>query len=554
MSNGGLEESEKAARLATTRLEALRSWLVANDVHLSSKLAIRAVPSDADDESASKDGIINYGIYALQPISENEILSVTPRRAILSKNTCSIAEEPAFLDFCDKVTIATPVQAGVRILVTVLAHEIQLGNESKWYGYIQSMPQSYQELGLPMFWDDEEALLWLDGTDVLPYMQHQLCTKVRSLSASAHLCQDLLVSQAQVETFYKDLVVPLFNEQVSSIVEYATFKLAFSLVLSRAFYVDNYHGLSMVPLADIFNHHYEPHAILQSEDIVCPSCGSRTECEHDAAEAVEVIQPTTKPSQHRDLLQSTSRLSLQHVDDLDADAVEMIATTNIDKGEEVYNTYGKLDNAALLANYGFMLEANEDDKVRWFSVESVLDQAGLAGIKNERAIEDRWKTAVKSERWHQVIDARITEENISDAHLKAPHDLLYIDADGSISSYLWLLLTIAVEKHQQTEKQYNTSLDELCTATVERLLRSRLEQLHGHQQDISWLFERLEQVDNALHPSPVLAAIAPPSLQNSRGRERTLALSRVIHERLLLTACLERWQEGHDAEEDSNED
>lgn len=373
--------------------------------------------------------------------------------------------------------------------------------------------------------------------------------KGEKLVSSVHLCRDLLVSQAQVETFYKTLVVPLFNKQVSYQVEYATFKLAYSLVLSRAFYVDNYHSLSMVPLADVFNHHYEPHAILQSEDIVCPSCGSRTECEHDAAEAVEIIQPTRKPSQHRDLLQSTSTLSLQYADDLDADAVEMIATTSIDKGEEVYNTYGRLDNAALLANYGFTLEANEDDKVRWFSVESVLDQAGLAETEHKVAIEDHWKTAVKPERLHQVLEARITEDHISDAHLKAPHDLLYIDADGSISSYLWLLLTIAVGKDQ-----YNTSLDELRTATVERLLRSRLEQLYGHQQDISWLFERLEQVDNALHPSPALVATAAPPLQSSRGRQRTLALSRVIDERLLLTACLERWQEGHDAAKDSNEE
>lgn len=178
MSDDELEEADDRARLPNSRLETLKTWLSANDVQLSPKLAIRAVPSDVDEEVAREKQDASYGIYALQSIEEDEILSVTPRKAIISKRTCALARNPAFHDFCDKVNIATPLQAGVRILAAVLMSEMQLGRQSRWFGYIQSMPQSYREVGLPIFWDSEEALYWLQGTDVVDYMEQQRCTNV----------------------------------------------------------------------------------------------------------------------------------------------------------------------------------------------------------------------------------------------------------------------------------------------------------------------------------------------------------------------------------------
>lgn len=186
MSDGALSKAVTEPCLPTARLEALKTWLASNNVHLSSKLAIRAVPSDADAIDRQHQG--SFAVYALDDIQQDEILAVTPRTAILSRRTCSLASSPAFQDLCAFVQSATSQQAGVRILATALTYEILLESKSKWYGYIQSMPQSYHEIGLPTFWQDETALQWLQGTDVLAYMEQQKCTKVGdSISCHYHV-------------------------------------------------------------------------------------------------------------------------------------------------------------------------------------------------------------------------------------------------------------------------------------------------------------------------------------------------------------------------------
>ncbi|KAK9894159.1 SET domain-containing protein [Cystobasidium minutum MCA 4210] len=515
MSDDELEEADDRARLPNSRLETLKTWLSANDVQLSPKLAIRAVPSDVDEEVAREKQDASYGIYALQSIEEDEILSVTPRKAIISKRTCALARNPAFHDFCDKVNIATPLQAGVRILAAVLMSEMQLGRQSRWFGYIQSMPQSYREVGLPIFWDSEEALYWLQGTDVVDYMEQQRCTN------------------EDVETFFNDLVMPLLSNGNSVHVDYTTFKLAFSLVLSRAFYVDNFHGLSMVPLADVFNHHYLPHATLQSDDIVCPTCGSRSECEHDHAPAKPSGSAMIEmgPSMSG-LVQSTASIQLGDADPSEVDAVEMVATTSIEAEEEVFNTYGKLDNAALLVNYGFMLEANEDDKVRWFSVKSVLKQAELiAAVTAEtNKIESAWRTYIKSgevDRWIEP-NSRVSAEVIRSAHLQAPQTLLYVDADGNVSRYLCLLLSISLQ-WSRLEKQ---GVEAVPAEYIQKVLQVRLKRLSAPERDIDRLFDMLAQDKNE--------------------RAVELALSRAIEERLLLTACLAQWQQQDDDSSDAS--
>ena len=77
-------------------------------------------------------------------------------------------------------------------------HELRLGKESKWYGYLQSLPRPAELTGmLPVFWslDDEQGgsedsrvgLEWLQGTDAsgdLLRREKQGMGLVRSFSAS----------------------------------------------------------------------------------------------------------------------------------------------------------------------------------------------------------------------------------------------------------------------------------------------------------------------------------------------------------------------------------
>ena len=179
MGDGALNRTSTSSRPSGARIQALKSWLAANNVRVSSKLEIRALPSESDQTHEQEDAS-SFAIYALEDIQRDEILALTPRSALFSRRTCSLATSPAFQELCDTVEAATPEQAGVRILATALACETLLGKQSPWYGYIQSMPQSHKEISLPTFWKGETALGWLKGTDVSAYMQQQKCTNVSS--------------------------------------------------------------------------------------------------------------------------------------------------------------------------------------------------------------------------------------------------------------------------------------------------------------------------------------------------------------------------------------
>ncbi|KAF9245311.1 hypothetical protein BU15DRAFT_34006, partial [Melanogaster broomeanus] len=150
---------------------------------------------------------------------------------------------------------------------------------------------------------------------------------------------------------------------------------AYSLVSTRAFWVDAYHGLAMVPIADAtyfrlssdfllqcrlltsFNHTNDNHLHMESDYDVCVECGSLAECEHDREVGSDVAPPSlasnVHPSSH-DRAPSTNEI----------DYLEMRTILPIPPHSEVFNTYGTLSNAALLSRYGFMLPENEHDTVK----------------------------------------------------------------------------------------------------------------------------------------------------------------------------------------------
>jgi hypothetical protein len=89
---------------------------------------------------------------------------------------------------------------------------------------------------------------------------------------------------------------------------------------------------------------------MQSDDVVCPECGSFDECEHDMdADDDGSIEQRKKG---RDGGSS------------ETPAVEMVTISHLDGPGEVFNTYGpSLSTAKLRAKYGFSVEANPWDRV-----------------------------------------------------------------------------------------------------------------------------------------------------------------------------------------------
>ncbi|KAK9903332.1 hypothetical protein WJX75_003109 [Coccomyxa subellipsoidea] len=173
-------------------------------------------------------------------------------------------------------------------------------------------------------------------------------------------------------------------------------RTAASWVASRAFGVDSFHGMSMVPLADIFNHKA---AIVQLSDeyIIEPTCYEQDDSsEDDNSLASGPGENRPPPAVTRS---SMLRLSGGSIDQYrleigicgatnsnGEEVLEIIAASPVPKGQEVHNTYGELGNAELVVKYGFALRRNPFDVVLLDKGELVEEARHIVG---DRACRQR---------------------------------------------------------------------------------------------------------------------------------------------------------------------
>ncbi|EIW57463.1 SET domain-containing protein [Trametes versicolor FP-101664 SS1] len=296
-------------------------WLQENKIVLHQDIAIVHTPDAGIAVTSTSD----CGILHPQTVAS------IPKSAILSVRTCALAGQ----------IHGAPYGHGAALTLSLaLYSEILKGVASRWHPYLQSLPAT--PVPIARLWgdacafpddpDSQEARLWIQGTEV----QREI--------------QDNDGSSLMDETrdYYTTEVHPLL-ESVKLQPTLQGFLHAYSLVCSRAFLVDAYHGLSMVPVADAFNHAHENHVQLASDFDVCPLCGSLTECPHDREDT-----STRPPVPNRPL----------HASSDPSDTVDMVTVREIPPGTEVFNTYGAdLGNAALLSRYGFALSGGDTDFV-----------------------------------------------------------------------------------------------------------------------------------------------------------------------------------------------
>lgn len=252
------------------------------------------------------------------------------------------------------------------------------------------------------------------------------------------------------------------------------FALAYSIVSSRAFSIDNFHGLALTPLADIFNHYYNPNVTLQTDDIVCPICGSYLNCRHDE-ESDAGGSISSKPEQAgRSGTNATSS---------DVESVEMVCLTPslVEGTKEVFNTYGNLSNAFLLTNYGFSLEGNSQDKLHWFTLFDVERQAlpdtPTSSMSAITLLTLRMAVANASSSSSYSSNSRVEDPAqvyLWDSSAQEPHDLLYINADGELSIGLYTLLRLL----------HTSCGTETFEELVARLCYARLRRMHGSQMTL----------------------------------------------------------------------
>lgn len=149
-------------------------------------------------------------------------LQVIPKSACLSIRTTAIADQLA-----DEGLVG-----GLGLTISVMV-ECARGTLSRWAGYFKSLPKA---VPVPIFWSKSDVAS-LSGTELDGAVDGE----------KAALADD-----------YTSLVVPFIKKQIGGdiarLCDFNAFCRAASLVSSRAFHVDAYHGDAMVPFADIFNH------------------------------------------------------------------------------------------------------------------------------------------------------------------------------------------------------------------------------------------------------------------------------------------------------------
>ncbi|EIM80783.1 SET domain-containing protein [Stereum hirsutum FP-91666 SS1] len=353
-----------------------------------------------------------------------------------------------------------PYGSGVHLALALALHyELLLGDQSLWSGYLQSLPLE-SELSIGLFWayrgsvddiDAEKAREWFLGTEVEQYLLYHPDPGVAILK--------------EIEEYYRDIASPLLMSLGVLHWTMSGFQHAYSLVSSRAFMVDAYHGLAMVPIADAFNHTQENHVHLETDFHVCVSCGSLSECVHDAEE----LDPS-RTSKHTTAASMPGAAVIRPSSNSEEgeNSCEMVVNAPISPYEEVFNTYGeKLTNAELLLRYGFTLDGNENDVVSW-TVAQVWEACGCAGKGlDEKHIIDVIRTWPMHTGWEDsslVVNTDIEGETPP----------LHITADGAITHHLWTLCVLAACSPEWKGKSIGD-----IVATLERVaeVQSLVEQM-----------------------------------------------------------------------------
>uniref|UniRef100_A0A1J3I3L7 N-lysine methyltransferase n=1 Tax=Noccaea caerulescens TaxID=107243 RepID=A0A1J3I3L7_NOCCA len=309
----------------TRRLRAFKRWMKANGVDCSEALNL------VDDHS---DGV---SVRAFVDLKEGDVVANISKTACLTIKTSGAREmiESADLD-------------GSLGLSVALMYERSLGEESPWSGYLQILP--FQE-DLPLVWSIDDFDSLLSGTEL-----HKVVKEDHGL----------------IHEDWEESIMPLTSSLPPNVDpdSFGTkaYLAAKSLIASRSFQIDDYHGSGMVPLADLFNHK------TGAEDVHFTAESSHSESDTEADESDDADaanedagkdEPSSKSCSSPE--QSFEDVPGEITDDQgkeeeeenssvlqdDQSGLKMIMVKNVPAGAEVFNTYGLMGNAALLHRYGF---------------------------------------------------------------------------------------------------------------------------------------------------------------------------------------------------------
>ncbi|KAL1406858.1 hypothetical protein Q8F55_006267 [Vanrija albida] len=292
--------------------ELLNAYLDSMDVWRSDGVAIADMASGG-----------GWRAVATRDMAIGETICKLPKSALLSVRTTELNRFPA-------AARERTTSHAILSLALALLNELRLGEESGFWGYIQSLPR--ETVPIPSLWplypagsDAELADKWLDGTEARRDLKRR---------------EDEGVGLADMRAFYESSRLPRTRAHPDPS-PFEAFAHAFSLVSTRAFIIDLHHTIALCPFADVLNHAGVSHTSLASDDFVCHVCGSLAPCEHDG---------TAEPARLAHL-HPNARARIAN----ELDTVDMYVERAVRAGDEVMNSYGEgIGEARLLVEWGFV--------------------------------------------------------------------------------------------------------------------------------------------------------------------------------------------------------
>ncbi|KAL5755381.1 hypothetical protein ACOSP7_023601 [Xanthoceras sorbifolium] len=343
---------------SSRRVRAFKRWMKSQGIEYSDALHFKDDPEQG------------ISVIALCDLKEGDVVATIPKNACLTVKTSGARDIIESAGLC-----------GYLGLSVALMYERSLGHHSPWSGYLQLLPHHES---LPFLWSVDEVDSLLSGTEL-----HKTIKQDKPL-----IYED-----------WKESILPLldstplkFKSEFFGVEEYFAAK---SLIASRSFEIDDYHGFGMVPLADLFNHK------TGAEDVHFTSTSSDHESHSDADDNYnvhadagddEISTENSQLDREESFVSSIGKnssggsdLESSSVSGEDPAVLQMIMVKDVAVGIEVFNTYGLLGNAALLHRYGFTEPDNLYDIVN-VDLELVLQCCSpLFSSRHSRARLSLWR-------------------------------------------------------------------------------------------------------------------------------------------------------------------
>nr|GEW16587.1 ribosomal lysine N-methyltransferase 3 [Tanacetum cinerariifolium] len=348
---------------ASRELRAFKRWMKQNSIHHTNTLQFLTNPTDNQ-----------LSVTTLTDLKTGDIIATIPKQSCLTVKSS--------LDICGFIEEFD--LEGYLALAVAIMYEKSIGESSKWFGYLQIMPNA--NFDVPLLWSVDQVDELLVGTEL-----HKTIKEDKAL-----VYEDW---KTCIVRFVESAPIPL-NPDDFGIEQYFAAK---SLISSRSFQIDDYYGFGMVPLADLFNHKTD------AEDVHFTSVTSHSDSDYDNDESLESQIDDDSEGDHlsQDESNVASPRSDFSVDDESSSTtgiLEMIMVRDVKAGAEVFNTYGSMGNAALLHRYGFTEPDNPYDIVN-IDLELVLEwSSSIFSSRHSRSCISLWKRLYQSEFPSQQIN------------------------------------------------------------------------------------------------------------------------------------------------------